>query len=1570
MKLVRFAVERKTFMAMLFIAAVMLGYISYQKLPVELLPSTELPFLIVQVQTMQEMDPKYVEKQVIIPLEGAIGSLEGIDRLESTAERRGGRIMVYFNPDVRIKYVHLKLQERINEIKSSIGDEFVIGVFKVDTQQLSNMFMRLQVRGSGGVDRVRQVVDRKILNDLENIDGMAHVEVFGGQQETIEIILNEEACKAHNITSNQVRSAISRSNRSKTFVGQVYERNRHYFVNVTAEYTDVHQLENVVLKSDGPLLLKDVAQVYFGVKERTSISRVNGKEAVTLQLIRDTQVNMITLSHATRDVVASLNSRLKSDDVEVAIQSDSAEEIEKNINLIKDLALTGGLLAIFILWIFLRNLRILLVIALTIPISILMALNLFYAYDISLNSLTLVGIALAVGMLVDNSVVVLENIYRLLAAGRHRDTAVVQGTGEVWKSVFASTLTTIIVFLPFMFSENFFVKIMGRHIGISIVSTLLMSLIVAMMLIPMAIHALTKTRIGENRLNFSYISSKNRLVQIYTLLLKSTIRFPARTVLSTAVSFFASLLICLGLSLNVPREVDLTEFPLYVTMPSGASLATTDLVVADLEKMLDDIQEKDQVVSEIFEEEATVTVRLKEDFARIRRFDLAQVKGEIQRRINNFNAAEVSFDRPQSSRRYGEGGGGGMGAGMGAGLERMLGIGSSEEKVVIKGTDFDVMVSVAEDIRSYLEDLDNISRASLSISENRPEIHVLLDNHILSEYNITATTIASELAAFQREVSTSMTYKQGVDEYDIIIRNENLEEKSIDDLRALRVPDENGGLHDLQEISRIVYSQGMSGITRYNQEKQVEVSYRFQTDVTSDKDLLESARAEIDQVIAGMRLPSGLAIEVVHDDLDLSEFYFLITAAFVLIYMVMASVFESLWMPLVMMFTLPLAAIGSLWALIFTGNSIMNANAMIGFLILIGVVVNNGIIFIDFANILRRRGFRRSRALVMSGRARIRPILITSLTTILGMLPLAMGKAEYVTRIGAPFAITMIGGMSLSTAFTLIFIPTVYSGLENTMNWFRNLTWPLRLLQILAFAAGALLIYFNVDSTIWKFIDLFAILAVIPGLTYFIQSSLRRARSEYIKGDEEITIRVQHLVKVYDEDSRFVREWKKGRAIAEAARPSQIWSRKELWEALVWEVPLWGFLIYFVYFYLENYFWAFVVSHGLFFFTMHLWSEIWRRYLVPGYGDRFQRLRRLAERLFMWLMPGLTLVLFYLKWKNPATNIFIAVLWYTLLVIYAVAQKLDREQIQITRVEGRFSGLLRSFYRFVRAIPLIGRKKQPFTALDNVSLEIGSGMFGLLGPNGAGKTTLMRIICGILEQSRGSIWINGISLKEKREELQGLIGYLPQEFGTYENMTAYEFLSYQSILKGIYDRDEREKRIDYVLGAVHLDADRNRKIGAFSGGMKQRIGIAQTLLHLPRILVVDEPTAGLDPRERIRFRNLLVELSRERVVIFSTHIIEDISSSCNMVAVLNKGRLFYHGQPNEMANIAMGKVWQFTVEPSEFDRYREQYQIVHHIRVEERIRVRCLADVQPHPQAEMVRPTLEDAYLTLLRRKD
>ncbi|MGB8491367.1 MAG: efflux RND transporter permease subunit, partial [Bacteroidales bacterium] len=783
----------------------------------------------------------------------------------------------------------------------------------------------------------------------------------------------------------------------------------------------------------------------------------------------------------------------------------------------------------------------------------------------------------------------------------------------------------------------------------------------------------------------------------------------------------------------------------------------------------------------------------------------------------------------------------------------------------------------------------------------------------------------------------------------------------------------NGGIMEMEELSDIIFSSGTGTIHRENQKKRITVTYDFKEEISNSKDLVALARQEIESVVAGMNIPAGLAVEVVHEKNQLQDFYYLIGIAFLLIYMILAAVFESLVTPVVLMFSIPLAALGSLIALILTGNSLLNANTLTGFLILVGIVVNNGIILIDYTNILRKRGYRRQRALMTAGMARLRPIVITASTTVIAMVPLAMGQAEFVSAIGASFAITVIGGLSLSTLLTLIFIPTFYSGLENAIGWFNSLSWKNKIIQIAIFALLTLLIYSSIDRFIWKIITTLLALILVPAGTWFVMNSLRKARETVISPDEPLNIYIQSLVKIYERDSRWSREWKAGARIRERLGLRQHFTAWKDLKSIAWQIPLLGFMIYFTYFYLDKGFWIFIFSVSCWFVITGFWSSI-RELLVSlyskGKGRLLKKLPGLLDIGVIWLIPLLNLVWFQKKWENLAVVLILGFIWFLGLFIYTTGLRLNRENIDIYRLEGRFRNLRKTIYRIVAAVPLIGRRKKPFKALTRISLNIGNGMFGLLGPNGAGKTTLMRIICGILEQSYGKVWINGLDTQVRREELQGLIGYLPQEFGTYENMTAHEYLHYLAMLKNIIDPGVREERVTYVLKAVHMDDHRHERIGSYSGGMKQRMGIAQILLHLPRILVVDEPTAGLDPRERIRFRNLLVELSRERIVIFSTHIIEDISSSCNQVAVLDKGMLRFLGKPSDMTGEAEGHVWQFSIPAADFSSFVEEKLVVHHMSDGEMVRVRVISESSPWEGAVKVSPNLEDAYLWLLRRKN
>ena len=1569
---------------MLFIGLTMLGYVSYKKLNMELIPNAELPGLIVQVGVQLEVDPSYIETQAIVPIEGAIGTLEGIEKIESNISSRYGTIYVYYNQNTNLKYANLKLQEKIDVVKSSIPKEFLINVIKVDLEQMTNQFMSLQVRGEGGVDRIRDIADRDIKPKLENIDGIAGVQVYGGKENSIEIRLNERACKANHITMGQVSTLLNNNGKDKTFAGKVVDGSNELFVNITSEYTDESEIGNIIVNRQGPVLLRDIAEIFYGVKEETSYSRVNGLDAVTIILVNDRQKNLIELSHDALKEVVKLNRELAPAGVEIVVQNNSAEMMEKNINQIINLAITGGLMAVLILWFFLRNIRLVTIIAVSIPISVYTAFNFFYAYDISINSLTLVGIALAIGMLVDNSVVVLENVYRLAGTGKDPETAVKQGTTEVWRAIFASTLTTVVVFFPFIFSTNFLIKLIGKNIGVSIVSTLIVSLAVALLFIPMATYFLLSHESSDKAQIFKRLSIHNRLIQAYHLVLKASMRKPAATIIGTLVVFFAALLISLTLSLTTTQEVETAEFRLRVIMPSGSTLEKTDAVVKEIESRLSAIPEKQDIVSRIEEEQATVTVNLPEEWNKKSKRSLPEIKNDISEKTKNISAAQISMDEVSTSGGFTGSGGGGGGGGEtmnpGAGFANLLGIGTKTESVIIKGQNFEQMKNLADDIKTYIDELSTIKNVNLNVQDNKPEVQLHFDMDYIGRNNVSLMNLSAALTTFGREYTSNATFRQGTERYDIIIKyaeEDTLKDanaaKTIDDLKHLEVSTGGGGVMEMEELAGIIFSYGQGNIHRENQEKRVTVTYNFNDEIKASKELLTGARAEIESIVAGLNIPAGIAVEVIQEEDPFKEFYKLIGIAFLLIFMILAAVFESLAIPFVLLFSIPLAALGSLIALILTGNSLISANTLTGFLILLGVVVNNGIILIDYANILRKRGNRRSRALMAAGMARIRPILITASTTVIAMVPLAMGKAEFVSVIGAAFAITVIGGLTLSTLLTLVFIPTFYSGLENALEWFKTLDWKTKVIQALVFGLFIFLIYTYFDKFIWKLITTILVTILVPATTWFVMNSLRKAKDTVIPADENINIYVQSLVKIYERENRWTREWKAGTRIRNRLGLEKHFKTWKDLSEVTWQLPLFIFLIYFTYFYQTKGFWIFIFSIGIWFFLSAIWNqfrELFTNMVAGGKKRLLKKLIPVFDFLIFWIVPLLNLIMFQSRWDNITVVLILGFLWFTGLFIYKTGQKLTNENIDIYRLEGRFKGIRKTIYKVVAAVPLIGKKKKPFKALSCVTLNIGNGMFGLLGPNGAGKTTLMRIICGILEQSYGKVWINGLDTQKKREELQGLIGYLPQEFGSYENMTAHEYLHYQAMLKNIIDAKIREERVTYVLQAVHMEEHRHEKIGSYSGGMKQRMGIAQILLHLPRILVVDEPTAGLDPRERIRFRNLLVELSRERVVIFSTHIIEDISSSCNQVAVLNKGMLKYFGKPIDMTHEAEGHVWQFNIPSKDFGKFVEENLVVHHMSDGMNIRVRVISESKPWENAVSASPNLEDAYLWLLRKKN
>ncbi|MFR9503718.1 MAG: efflux RND transporter permease subunit [Rikenellaceae bacterium] len=1581
----RFLIDRKVTITMLFIALTFLGYVSYNELSMELLPEAEAPTCSVRVSgSGSSFDPSYVEAEVIIPLEGVVAQCSGVQQITSTASTNGGSINVEFKSSVNIKSAYIRLSELITEYSPNLPSDFTVSTSSASSQSsTSGDFMTLRIKGDMDVDDILAITETDLEEKLSNIEGISDVTIYGGRSKSVEVALNSDLCDALGITTQKVSQSLTNAGNERSFVG--YSRNgaSESSVYVDGGYSSIDMIGNVVVMTSGPVYLKDIASITSSLKEPTSISRLDGERAITVTMSNESGQNIIELAARTRAEIEMLNELFASQGISIVVDSCSADEIEENIAQLGFLGFIGALMAVVILWFFLHNLKLVLSITLAIPISVFAAFNIFYAMDVTINSITLIGITLAVGMLLDNSIVVLENIYRLHSSGRSAEEAVMEGTKQVWRSIFASTLTTITVFLPFVFTSDITIALMGYNLGVAIIATLMFSLAVALLLIPMLTYVILRSGRKSQSIFSGQASIHERPVQIYTILLKSVIRNSTLVLSITLATLFITFIWAASTTDQSMQSVSSDRITISLTMSSDSDVTTNDEIVANFEEKLKDIPELEEMSCTVGEENASIVLKLKDGFDKDKDSrQIGEIVNDVWARIATLRQGLTVNVKSGSSSSSSSSGSRSSGGSSGSGTSSMtmlqaLGIGDDENTLLIKGTDYELMTQVGEDIEDILTELDYIGNVSISTQRSSNIVALEIDQYTVNELGISQSALSYALSDLSTEQESGAEIKFGDDEViDIVITmtdtatllsGEDADDDvaTMKDLYELQVESTNGGFYDMSDIAYIYTTEGESTIQRVDRSRELELTYSFTLQDLTDE-IMDSYNAEIDALIAEYPIASGVVIEREESDDTYAEFKFLIFASVLLIFMILASVFESLTLPLVLMFAIPLAAIGSFAALIITDNSLMNLNTLTGFMILLGVVVNGGIILIDYINILRKRGYSRNRAILMSGAMRLRPIMITTITTIVALLPMALGDDDYSGAIGAPFAITVIGGLSFSSLLTLILVPTLYVFLEEAIAWYRGLSRKIYMLHAAIILVVATHVWFNVDDVYAQMAYLVLAIVLTPAITYLIMHSVRIANIKIIDPNEPIVIEARNLVKIYDRAGQFEREWTSAKNRRETLDIDNKYLTVSDLKSLVWQTVIAATLFAGAYIYFESGLWIAIMLIGWAILTIAIWGGLYRYYLnrCGGTPNFFMKILNMLSKSIVALIA---LSIFALKTENyGVTGIYLGLIILG-CIIYSIARMIENKGINVARLTGRFAPLKAIIYNAVLAVPIIGRSRRPFEALKGVSFTIKSGMFGLLGPNGAGKSTFMRIVTGLYEPSYGSIFINGLNTKVHREELQSLIGFLPQEFGTYEYMSAWDFLDYQAILKGVTDSETRKERLEYVLRSVHMYEKRDSLISSFSGGMKQRIGIAMILLNLPRILVVDEPTAGLDPRERIRFRNLLVELSRERVVIFSTHIIEDIASSCNQVAVINRGSLKFFGKPNDMLYFADKKVWSFTVSEEEFMKLDSSLVANNMKNSDGSVKVRYISAQKPVESAVQELESLEDAYLCMLK---
>ncbi len=1574
-----FSAKRPVTVSMIAIGLCLLGLISWNKLAVQLLPQFIMPEVFIGAG-LQGASPLQVERDLIIPIEGEISQLENVVDINSSANAGFASIQISFKYGTDMKFMLLKLQQRINAVQKRLPAGSFVRINHFDTADISSYLMQLSIRGQSTLEALREVAERRVRPALEQIDGIVNVRVGGGRRKNIAVEVDKERCEALNISILQVQQKINAFHKQPRQTGRITDSGRMWDVIIDGRIDDIRDLQNLIVRAQGPVYLRDVAKVGYNRETQTSIYRVNGKSSVGIIVQKDNTSNMLAVAGDALEKIDELNAELQPLGYELTVGFNQAEIIQRAIKRVENLALTGALLAMLVLFLFLRNLRFVLILMAAIPISLLITFNLMYAYDLSVNILSLCGLALAIGMLVDNGIVVMENIFSHFQKGKTAKDAAFDGTREMARSIFAATGTTILVFLPLLFVESN-ARLFIRELALSIIFPLAISLVVALSIIPLL--ATFSLKIMPE-----YRARHSRAAEIYRIFLKLVLRHRICTLSAVVGLLLVSLLIGVVFIMSSSEAPPPERIEAFISMPRGSTLARTDEVVENLEKNIAELKDVEVFRANIQEEEASISIVFKPADERQEALNLAKIKEKIRRWNKRFRGTDLTFDQ-KGNRSGGRGGSGFVGALAG----------SSKKSLILRGHDLaklDVLSRQLVETLKELQDIDDRSVKS-TLRGGMPELQIRGDRLRLAMWGLSMREVMQTIWMTRATGANSQTpFSSEHGDVQINTRFQSIEEARIVDVRELKILSQAGVLVPLHEVATIRTDEGEGSISRHNQERQVRIKYGFRKIATEAKSRLEQVEKQVDRLVGDMRLPRGFTLEKEKEDQSQKPYYWMLGIGALLIFMFLAAQFESFFGPIVILGTIPTAIIGALFTLTLTGTPLSLGSgapmALLGLIVLLGIVVNNGIILLDRITVLRTRDrYSWQHAIIVAGQSRVRPIIMTSVTTVLGVFPLAL-KQGMELEIWPPFALTVIGGLSFSAFSTLFFIPVLYVGLEQTHVWLKKigLSW----VVIATFLMAGIIYWYDhrYSSFLYALLLVLPVWFIILALIYTVQSMLKIRQEKVRLAGVDLTIEISNLTKIYGAPGRLTREWRKNqrrrRSRSSGNGQEFEWTRETLQAGSIWVVAGAVMLIYLHTFFTSG-FWLGVLTLLTLPF-LYILRDYWYKWRFelrrPPFPSRFKSIAgavfqgKEARKPYVFanykkrgsfFIVFAFLACFYWRTGNAAVFIITLIITFLIWRFRKISAKIRNGEINPELPQGRMRRIKRLIYIIVQKIPFIRPPHKQVDALLCVNLHIKKGMFGLLGPNGAGKTTLMRILVGVLQQTRGSIRINSLKLDEHRETFHGSIGYLPQEFGLYENMTPVEYLNYYALTNGIYEAEDRGKRIENILKSVGLWERRNDKVKTFSGGMKQRVGIAQTLLHLPQIIVVDEPTAGLDPRERIRFRNLLSELAKERIVIFSTHIIEDISSTCRDLAVLDEGRVIFQGAPEQLQDRTRGLIYEALLSEKLFKKAQHQLQLIQHNKTDDGIYIRFVSRKKPAQelQARTVEPNLEDAYLNLLQER-
>lgn len=1012
MNLPRFAVERPVFISMITVLIIILGVVGLSHLPVDLLPEVERSSLSVNT-SYTDASPQEVEESVTRPLEQSLGAVSGVSEVRSTSSEGQSSISIDFVWGTDLDAASNDVRDRIDRVLGQLPDD----VSRPQVRQFDSAAIPVMMLAfASEMDPLvsREYVENNLVYRFERLPGVAAVSVNGGMERQIQVELDMDRILALQISFNDLLDRITRGN-VNTPGGNIAEGNREIRVRVPGTYSSLDELrDTVILLRDGvPVRVRDVAQVTDGAADRRSLSRVDGQEAVRLMVYKQSGGNTVEVADAVAAEIERINNELPQGKLFVLF--DTAEYIRQSIGSVTTAAVWGGMLAILVLLFFLRQVRSTLVVAMTIPVSVIGCFTLIYFAGYSINVMTLGGLALGIGMLVDSAIVVLENIVQKRDAGMNRREASITGAAEVGMAILASTLTTAVVFLPLLFIAGM-AGLLFKQLAMVVTFSLFTSLVASLTLVPMLASRWLEKRANGNKEKFLARRIRILLESLesgYAALLADALQYRVRALVIIALILLSSLALVPYLGTELMPATDESEVGVNFEMESGTRIELVEAKVVELEKLIRDAVPEIRVLQASAgssgwrsntTNKGSFRVKLVPKTERVRSTD--QVAFDLNKVLSRV-AGIKSRCRVRSSM---------MGRIVG-------GHGNNTVDLDIRGHDLETGRQLAEEISRRAEELEGVTDAEVSRDEGVPERNIRVDRRKAADLDLSVKDVADALRTVLAGRRAGLYRTEGR-EYDILVRVKGADKMAIKDILDLSISNRKGKSVVLRNVLTEDLGTGPSAIERKDRERIVTVSVnapgRDQGTVVSD----------LQKALADLPIPRGFAIVYSggyeEQRKSFRELFFSLILALILVYIVMACQFESIRDPFIVMFAVPLAATGVILMLFLT-NTTVNMQSFIGCIMLAGIVVNNAILLVDQTGLLRKtEGLGIRDALKEAGRRRLRPILMTAATTCLGLMPLALGLGDG-GEAQAPMARAVIGGLLSSTLITLIVVPVVYT---------------------------------------------------------------------------------------------------------------------------------------------------------------------------------------------------------------------------------------------------------------------------------------------------------------------------------------------------------------------------------------------------------------------------------------------------------------------------------------------------------------------------------------------------------------